>query len=68
VDVLESDKLGRLALTKSGCKERDKMVLNMTHKYNLPLVVTMGGGYSEKISDIVDAHCNTYKLAKEIYF
>jgi len=28
----------------------------------------MGGGYSEKISDIIDAHANTYREAQSIFF
>ncbi len=68
VDVLLTDKLGKLALTKSGCKERDMFVLNLCHKNSIPVQVSMGGGYSPNIKDIVDAHCNTYKSALELYF
>lgn len=68
VDVLLTDKLGKLALTKSGCKERDIFVLNLCHKNGIPVQVSMGGGYSPNIKDIVDAHCNTYKSALELYF
>ena len=68
VDVLDTDKLGRLSLTKEGCNARDKFVLEQCKKNNLPLAISMGGGYSSKISDIVDAHVNTFKLAQEIWF
>jgi acetoin utilization deacetylase AcuC-like enzyme len=68
VDVLATDKLGRLALTKDGCKQRDKLVLEYCHRNNIPVVVSMGGGYSPKIVDIIEAHANTYRLAQEIYF
>ncbi len=68
VDILATDKLGRLGLTKEGCKQRDEFVFKTAKANNVPVVVTMGGGYSEKISDIVDAHANTYRLAQEIYF
>jgi hypothetical protein len=27
----------------------------------------MGGGYSPEVKTIVEAHCNTYKAAKDIY-
>ena len=67
VDVLETDKLGRLKLTKAGCKERDQLVLKECHDRNVPVVITMGGGYSPKISDIVEAHCNTYRIAQSLY-
>lgn len=68
VDVLASDKLGRLALSMGGCKERDRTVLSLCKKYAIPLVISMGGGYSERIADIIEAHANTYRLAQEIYF
>lgn len=68
VDVLQSDKLGRLALSISGCKERDYLVLEKCCKHQIPVACAMGGGYSEKIATIIDAHANTYRVAKEIYF
>ena len=68
VDVLESDKLGKLSLTKEGCKERDKFVLAQCKLNNIPVQVSMGGGYSPDIKDIVEAHCNTYKVANDLYF
>jgi len=67
VDVLESDKLGKLALSKAGCKERDRMVLQFCKDNSLPVQVSMGGGYSPAIKDIVDAHCNTFKIGLDIF-
>jgi len=67
VDVLSTDKLGKLSLSKAACKERDKMVLMTCKNNNLPLQVSMGGGYSADIKDIVDAHCNTYRLAFDLF-
>lgn len=63
VDILETDKLGHLCVSKEGCKERDEFVLKMAIAYQLPIVITMGGGYSARISDIIEAHCNTFRLA-----
>jgi len=68
VDVLATDKLGRLNLTREGCKQRDKLVLELAKRNNIPLVASMGGGYSEDFRDIIEAHANTYRLAQEIYF
>lgn len=68
VDVLESDKLGKLNLTISGCKERDFIVLEQCRNLKIPVQISMGGGYSPKISDIVEAHCNTYRIAYDLYF
>ncbi|MCZ4409461.1 histone deacetylase [Cryomorphaceae bacterium 1068] len=68
VDVLESDKLGRLSLSLNGCKKRDEIVFTETKKRSIPVVFNMGGGYSKKISVIIEAHANTYRTAREIYF
>jgi len=68
VDVLESDKLGRLSLTRQGCKERDAIVLRAAQKNQIPIQVAMGGGYSHQIKDIIEAHANTYRLAQDIFF
>jgi acetoin utilization deacetylase AcuC-like enzyme len=62
VDVLKTDKLGRMALSRDGCKERDFMVLNIAHRHGIPLTAVMGGSYSEKITDIVEAHGNTFRV------
>lgn len=68
VDVLETDKLGKLGMTREGCKERDRIVLETCKKNKIPVCISMGGGYSERIADIVEAHCNTFRLAQEIFF
>lgn len=67
VDVLKSDKLGKLALSKAACRERDRMVLQFCKDNDLPVQVSMGGGYSPDIKDIVDAHCNTFKVGIDIF-
>jgi acetoin utilization deacetylase AcuC-like enzyme len=68
VDILKTDKLGRLWISRHGCKQRDRMVLNLAKKNNIPLVASMGGGYSEDFRDIIEAHANTFRLAQEIFF
>ncbi|TDQ11978.1 histone deacetylase family protein [Pedobacter metabolipauper] len=67
VDVLESDKLGKLSLTKAACRERDRIVFQFCKDQGLPVQVSMGGGYSTDIKDIVDAHCNTFKVGLDIF-
>ena len=67
VDVLATDKLGRLGLSLEGCKTRDKIVFEHCNKNKIPVAVSMGGGYSEKLSDLIEAHANTYRMASEIY-
>lgn len=68
VDVLASDKLGRLSLSLKGCKSRDELVFKACRRHRLPVAVSMGGGYSEKLSDLIEAHANTFRVAQEIYF
>ncbi len=68
VDVLATDKLGRLGMSLQGCKERDRKVLQACKTNRIPVVVNMGGGYSPEIRHIVEAHANTYRLAQDIFF
>ncbi|MBF9219715.1 histone deacetylase family protein [Hymenobacter ruricola] len=67
VDVLATDKLGHLALSRDGCRQRDEIVLSLCHRHRLPVVVCMGGGYSERIIDIVEAHANTFRVAAGLF-
>ncbi len=64
VDILDTDKFGKLKVGIEGCKERDAFVFATVKKHNLPCVVSMGGGYSEDVRIIITAHCNTFKAAK----
>ena len=68
VDILETDKLGKLSISIQGCYRRDEFVFEQALKNKLPIVVSMGGGYSPKITDIVEAHCNTFRLAEKMFF
>jgi acetoin utilization deacetylase AcuC-like enzyme len=67
VDILETDKLGRLSCSLAGCRERDRFVFQSCYDRNLPVAVSMGGGYSERLATIVEAHANTYRMASSIY-
>ena len=68
VDVMENDKLGKLSLSLEGCKARDRYVLELCKKNNIPLQISMGGGYSFELKNIIEAHSNTFRLAQEIFF
>ena len=68
VDILATDKMGKLSISREGCKERDRVVLRNCKNTRIPLTISLGGGYSEKLTDIVEAHCNTFRLAQELYF
>lgn len=68
VDILGSDKLGRLNVSREGCRERDRIVFSFCKQNGLPVVASMGGGYSPRIADIVEAHANTFRVAQEVFF
>ena len=68
VDVLETDRLGTLALSPEGCRRRDEMVLEWCKKQGRPVQCSMGGGYSPQLRTIVEAHANTYRAAQRLYF
>jgi acetoin utilization deacetylase AcuC-like enzyme len=67
VDILETDKFGKLKITMQGCRQRDEIVFSKLQQHNIPCTVAMGGGYSPDIRTIVEAHCNTFRLAKDIH-
>jgi acetoin utilization deacetylase AcuC-like enzyme len=68
VDILASDKLGRLNISRDGCRQRDWFVFNFCKQNKLPVVVSMGGGYSPRLVDIVEAHANTFRMAQTVFF
>ncbi len=67
VDILETDKYGKLKVNIEGCKERDAFVFTTLKNAGIPCAVCMGGGYSADVKIIVEAHCNTFRQAKELY-
>lgn len=67
VDILATDKLGRLACTIQGCKQRDRFIFEQCKQRNLPVAVSMGGGYSERLATIIEAHANTFRMAADIF-
>lgn len=68
VDVLQTDKLGKLGLTMDGLKQRDKMVLDFAKGLNIPLVAAMGGGYSADIKTIIEAHASLFRQIQLDFF
>ncbi len=64
-DPFAGDRLGRLALTKAGLAERDRLVFDYCQAAGLPLAITMSGGYAPQIEDIVDIHFQTIRAAVE---
>ena len=67
VDILETDKFGKLKVSLAECNRRDEFVLSSCKKNKIPVVVALGGGYSPDVKTIVEAHCNTFRLAADLY-
>jgi len=67
VDILETDKLGKIYCTIEGCKQRDKFVFSLAKQYKIPVQCSMGGGYSPNLTTILKAHTNTFKVATELF-
>lgn len=67
VDILASDKFGKLKVSMEGCMARDQFVYTSLRRAGVPCVTAMGGGYSADIRVITEAHCNTFRVAKNIY-
>jgi len=67
VDILNTDKFGKLQVSIDECKQRDKIVFEQLKKNQIPVTVALGGGYSPDVKTIVEAHCNTFRLAADIY-
>ncbi len=66
VDILETDKLGKLGITMEGCADRDRIVFQTAKQLDIPIVCSMGGGYSPQIKHIVEAHANTFRIGLDI--
>ena len=66
-----SGKLGRLDLSIEGCKQRDIDAFSAFAKaktksgQHIPVQCSMGGGYSPEIKTIIEAHANTFRVARE---
>lgn len=63
VDGLKSDQLGLLHLSREGLRRRNEQVFAWRKKFDLPLLIFMGGGYANPIDDTVDAFCDLFLAA-----
>jgi acetoin utilization deacetylase AcuC-like enzyme len=62
-DPYFDDRLGRLALTKQGLLDRDRMVFEACERARVPVAVTMAGGYARDIADTVEIQFATIETA-----
>ena len=66
VDILATDRYGKLKVSVDGCRQRDEFVFTTLQQHHIPCTVSMGGGYSADVKIITEAHCNTFRSALEI--
>ena len=66
-DPYEGDRLGRLKLTFDGLQRRDHLVLTCCRTLNIPVVITMSGGYAHDVNAIVTIHANTIRTAVDCF-
>jgi len=67
IDILDTDKYGKLQVSLAACKKRDAFEFNSLKARQIPVTVALGGGYSPDIKVIVEAHCNTFRLAVDLF-
>ncbi len=67
VDALREDKLGRLDISHEGMRHRDEVVLVAARRREVPIVLTLGGGYADPLTPTIDAHVNTYRAALQVF-
>jgi acetoin utilization deacetylase AcuC-like enzyme len=65
-DPFHQDRFGRLAMTKAGLAERDRLVLGACRDAGVPVAVTMAGGYARDTEDTVDVHVSTIAVAARL--
>lgn len=64
-DPYQEDLLGGLKLTLQGLERRDQLVFEKARGKNIPIVVTLAGGYARHVTDTVLIHSNTIRIAAE---
>jgi acetoin utilization deacetylase AcuC-like enzyme len=67
VDPLADDKLGRLSLSLDGLAARDEQILATCKTRGVPVALTLGGGYADPIDKSVEAHAQTYAVARRLF-
>lgn len=65
VDTFANDLLGGLKLSESGLRERDRRVIGAALSSKIPLVITLGGGYTADVNAVARLHANTVVEALE---
>src|SRR5690348_12738889 len=66
-DPYREDQLGGLALSIEGLKRRDELVFRAARAKDIPVMVTLAGGYARDVEDTVTVHCNTVVAARDAW-
>jgi len=66
-DPYQDDQLGGLGLTKDGLRRRDRLVFSAARELDVPVVVTLAGGYARQLSDTVDIHAATIEEGMRVF-
>ena len=66
-DPYREDQLGGLSLSIEGLKRRDELVFRAAKAKEIPVMVTLAGGYARDVEDTVTVHCNTVIAAREAW-
>jgi acetoin utilization deacetylase AcuC-like enzyme len=65
-DPFLEDQLGGLALSRTGLRRRDQLVLAAARQAGRPVVVVLAGGYARRVQDTVAIHVATLAEAATI--
>ncbi len=63
-DPYREDQLGGLNLSLAGLRQRDELVFRLLREANVPVAVTLAGGYARRFEDTVEIHCQTVRAAR----
>jgi len=63
VDVMEGDRFGRLALTLTGLEMRERIVIDMTRDWDVPMTLLLSGGYARSPEATAELHAITHRVA-----
>jgi acetoin utilization deacetylase AcuC-like enzyme len=65
-DPDREDQLGGLRLSIEGLQRRDRLVFEHARRLELPVVITLAGGYARHVEDTVRIHVNTFLTARDV--
>jgi acetoin utilization deacetylase AcuC-like enzyme len=65
-DPYREDQLGGLALTLEGLRSRDELVIRTAVEHDVPLAVSLAGGYARRVEDTVTIQSGTARVAAAV--